>query len=79
MRIKNDQDFSKFGDLIIEALEEYEKKDLNIKLWNRQWRAIEMYFNGSSYKEVLETLFGARSSSNIINHKTNKHFNTKIF
>ena len=26
VRIKNDQDFSKFGDLIIEALEEYEKK-----------------------------------------------------
>lgn len=55
MRTKNDQDFKKLGDLIIEATEAYENKGLNIKLWNRQWKAIDMYFNGSTYQEVLET------------------------
>jgi len=76
VRRRNDQNFSKLLGLIIESIDAYKKKDLNVKLWHRFWRALEMYQNDSSYQEVLETLFGAKSSASVISHKKNKDFNT---
>jgi len=60
VRKKNDQDFNKFLDLILEAINEYKNIDLNIKLWNRFWRALEMYQSCASYQNVLEKLFGVK-------------------
>lgn len=78
VRRRNDQNYSKLLSLIKESIEAYKQKDLNVKLWHRFWRALGMYEDGSSYQEVLETLFGAKSSSKVISHKKNKDFNTLI-
>jgi hypothetical protein len=37
-----------------------------------------MYEGGHTYEEVLQKLFGARSSGKVKNHKNCKDFNTKI-
>lgn len=78
VRKHNDQDFKKFNNLIQEAFGKYKAKKLNIKLWNRFWKALDMYNNNKTYQEVLEELFGAKSSGNITTHKKNKDFNTKL-
>ena len=31
-----------------------------------------MYSSGASYAELLQTLFGAKSSENVVHHKKNK-------
>lgn len=78
VRKNNDQDFNKLNDLIIRAVEEFKEKNLNIKLWNRFWRIIDMYHNNSTYEEVLTHLFGSRSSPKTKSKKKITHFNTKI-
>ncbi|RNA09685.1 hypothetical protein BpHYR1_019625 [Brachionus plicatilis] len=42
-------------------------------LWNRFWRALEMYQSGASYQNVLEKLFGAKSSSKISLNASQNH------
>lgn len=78
VRKYNTQDYNKLNNLIIEASEQYENKKLGIKLWNRFWKAIEMYENKSTYQHVLQTLFGAKSSSSCISHKKMDDFNTLL-
>jgi hypothetical protein len=78
VRKHNDQDFNKLHGLIIKSFEEYEKKHLNIKLWYRFWEANAMYYNGATYHQVLQTLFGAKSSPTIVSHKKNKNFNSLL-
>ena len=78
VRENNDQEFNKLNSLIINAQEAYKISDLNLKLWNRFWRCLEMYDNGATYQEVLTTLFGTKSSAQIKTHKKNKNFNSKI-
>ena len=51
---------------------------LNMKLWKRFWKVIKAYKDGDSYQNILESFFGAKSSSKIQNHKKNDSFNTLI-
>lgn len=74
----NDQNYSKLNGLIIEGMEQYSRKNLNIKLWLRFWKCLELYNDNFSYQEVLHSLFGAKSSATIINHKKNKNFNNLL-
>ncbi len=78
VRKNNDQDFTKFNKLLKDAFIQYQEKKLNIKLWNRFWNALEMYENDCTYQEVIEALFGAKSSGFVKNHKKNKNFNTNL-
>lgn len=78
VRENNDQNFNKLDDLILEAISKYKTSNLKIKLWFMFWQALEMYANGSTYQEVLQKLFGAKSSSKIQTHKKNKNFNTRL-
>ena len=78
VRKNNNQDFNILNDLIRKSIQEYKEKKINIKLWNRFWSSIEMYDTGSTYEEVLQSLFGAKSSANIKSHKKNKDFNNLI-
>jgi len=78
VRKNNDQDFGKFYALIVEAIDHYKDTNLNLKLWKRFWDAVFMYHNGQTYQDVLTTLFGAKSSANIVSHKKNFHFNNRI-
>lgn len=48
------------------------------KLWFRFWEALEMYENDSCYQDVLQRIFGARSSATVKNHINNKSFNTNL-
>jgi len=74
----NEQEYNKLNSLIIEAMDQYEEKKLNKKLWLRFWRALEMYESGSSYQDVLHALFGAKSTANVQTHKKNDRFNTLL-
>lgn len=56
----------------------YENSELNIKLWKRFWRALEMYSSDGSYQEVLQELFGAKMEAKVQNHQKNKNFNTLL-
>jgi hypothetical protein len=51
---------------------------INVKLWNRFWEAIAMNDSGATYEQVLQSLFGAKSESNIKNHKNIKNFKTNL-
>lgn len=77
VRTHNEQDYSKLFGLILEAIDKYEEKKLNIKLWKRFWDCIEMYKNGLKYCDVLIELFGAKSIPTH-SHKKNKNFNTDL-
>ena len=37
-----------------------------------------MYKSGSTYENVLQTLFGAKSSGEASQHRKNTYFNTKL-
>ena len=71
----NEQDIRKLFGLIEKALDEYEGKKLNITLWYRFWRTLEMYNDGCSCEEVLTTLFGAKTSATVIQYRNTKNFN----
>ena len=57
-------------------MDQFERKNLNIKLWYRFWQAVEMYEGKATYQQVLQELFGAKSNAEVSNHKKNKDFNT---
>jgi len=78
VRKNNDQDYSKLNNLICESFENFKIKNVNIQLWNRFWRAIEMYDNNASYEDVLTSLFGAKQSATIVSHKKNINFNKNL-
>ena len=78
VRKNNEQDFKQLNNLIIESKEKFGRAYLNVKLWKRFWSCLEMYESGSSYQDVLQTLFGAKSSDTIKTHKKNTHFNTNL-
>ena len=75
MRRNNDQNFFT---LISSSIEKYQESGIHVKLWNRFWNCFEMYASGATYQEVLQTLFGAKSSDNVQNHKNVKNFNTNL-
>ena len=75
IRKHNDQDFNKLNFLISESIEQYKNKNLNIKLWFRFWEALNLYKDGFTYEQVLQELFGVKSSAKIVQHKKNKDFN----
>ena len=54
-----------------------ELKKLNLKLWNRLWRCLDMYSDGKNFKNI-QTLFGAKQQSDTKYHKKNDDFNTNI-
>ena len=78
VRTHNNQDFGKFSQLIELSRVNYVEQNLNIKLWHRFWKALDMYNNDAMYQEVLKTLFGAKSFANVKSHKKNHHFNTNL-
>ena len=78
VRRNNDQDFTKFNDLIKNGFKNYQTKKLNIKLLYMLWNALEMYQNDATYQEVLEALFGAKSSGFVKNHKKKTKILTQI-
>lgn len=77
-RQHNDQNYANLNNLIVESFKHYKTKNLNIKLWNRFWKAVEMYERNCSYAEVLYELFGEKSKADVSSKKKTKDFNTKL-
>lgn len=78
VRKKNDQDFNKLNELIMEAILEFKTKKISIKLWNRFWKCLDMYRENATYEEVLQKLFGAKSSWEVKSHKKINDFNNLL-
>ena len=78
VRKYNDQSFDNLNNLIIQSFEEYNKSNLNIKLWARFWKALDMYNENKTYKDVLQTLFGAKRSEKVVSHQKSTHINTNL-
>lgn len=76
-RKNNDQEFKNALNLVIQSFDQYENKELNIKLWKRFWKCLDMYNQNASYQNVLQELFGAKSTVTV-SHKNSKHFNTNL-
>jgi hypothetical protein len=76
VRKRNDQTFNKMRDLIYESIEYFNDKKHNEMLWRRFWKCIEMYKDGGTYKDVLQTYFGAKKSDKIVSHT--KIYNTNL-
>ena len=47
VRKYNNQSFDNLNNLITQFFEEYKKSNLNIKLWHRFWKALDMYKQNS--------------------------------
>jgi hypothetical protein len=65
----NDHNFENLNGLIVKAIDEYKTSITNTKLWMRFWNALELYKNGGTYKEVLQTYFGAKTDDKIKSHR----------
>jgi hypothetical protein len=64
--------------LIDISIQKYIESGINVKLWNRFWEDIAMYYSDATYEQFLQSLFGAKSQSNIKNHKNIKNFNPNL-
>ena len=60
------------------SIHKYIESGINVKLQDRFWEAIAMNDSGATYEQVLQSLFGAKSQSNIKNHKNIKNFNPNL-
>ncbi len=70
VRKRNDQNFNNFKNLVLEdSIEEFRTIKLNIKLWGRFWKTIDLYEQNKSYEEVLQTLFGANFKFDVSSHR----------
>ena len=56
----------------------YQQSGIHDKLMVRFWECIEMYNRGEDYKSVLQTLFGAKSSTTHLARKNVKNLNTEL-
>ena len=74
VRKHNTQEFSKLLGLIEDSFVYYKESVLHVKLWNRFWEALAMYSSDATYAEVLQTLFGAKSSDKVAHHKKKQRF-----
>lgn len=72
VRKHNEQDWNKFHNLLTQSREYYQNKKVNIKLWNRFWSSLDMYYKGSTYQEVLIKHFGAKSIDDKVKVKTRR-------
>lgn len=68
-RKRNDQTFDRSFELILDSRKEFEKTEINIKLWRRFWNIVLAYHNKKTYKEVLAEFFGKKAKSNVIEHR----------
>jgi hypothetical protein len=64
----NDQKFAGFFSLIQKSRQYYLDGKFNLKIWSRFWEALDMYDSGKSYKDVMQTLFGARRTGTNVFH-----------
>ena len=65
----SDQIFSKMLRLIPESRENFKKRQIQMKLFRRFWRSLDMYSQGKSYGEVLNLVFSQSCKSEVVYHR----------
>ena len=69
VRKMSDQTFPTMLRLIPESRENFKKRQIQMKLFRRFWRSLDMYSQGKSYGEVLNLFFGQSCKSEIVSHR----------
>jgi transposase len=69
VRQRNDQTFSTMLALIPKSREDFQEKNLQLKLFRRFWRTLEAYNQGQSYCEVLKLFFSNLCVGDVVSHR----------
>ena len=69
VRQRNDQTFSTMFTLILKSREDFQEKNLQLKLFRRFWRTLEAYNQGQSHSEVLKLFFSNICVSDVVSHR----------
>ena len=69
VRQRNDQTFSTMLALIPKSREDFQEKNLQLKLFRRFWRTLQAYNQGQSYSEVLKLFFSNLCVGDVIAHR----------
>lgn len=69
VRKMSDQTFSTMLHLIPESRENFERRQIHLKLFRRFWRSLNMYRQNKSYGEVLKLFFSQSCKSEIVSHR----------
>jgi hypothetical protein len=55
--------------LIPKSREDFQEKNIQLKLFRRFWRTLEAYNQGQSYSEVLKLFFSNFCVDDVISHR----------
>ncbi len=77
VRKMTDQTFPTMMRLIPESRENFAEKQIQLKLFRRFWRSLDVYEQGESYGEVLRFYFSGRSKQEVSSHR--KINNSQLF
>jgi transposase len=69
VRQRNDQTLSTMLALIPKSREDFQEKNLHLKLFRRFWRTLEAYNQGQSYSEVLKLFFSNLCAGDVTSHR----------
>ena len=69
VRKMSDQTFPTMLRLIPESRENFKKRQIQMKLFRRFWRSLDMYSQDKSYGEVLNLFFSQSCKSEIVSHR----------
>ena len=69
VRQRNDQTFPTMLALIPKSREDFQDKNLQLKLFRRFWRTLEAYNQGQSYIEVLKLFFSNLCVGDVVSHR----------
>jgi len=68
VRENNDQNYANLFKLIEESFIRLKLANMNIKLWNRFWTCVQMYYDEFTYKDVLNNQFSSKMKEKPLAH-----------
>ncbi|CAF1309414.1 unnamed protein product [Adineta ricciae] len=76
IRKTSDQSFPTMLRLLPESRDNFEQRQIHMKLFRRFWRSLDAYNQGKSYGEILSLFFSQSCKSSILSHR--KITNSKL-
>ncbi len=68
VRRKTDQTYNTMLKLIVESRENFQEKEIYLKLLRRFWRCLQAYQDGQSYAEVMKMFFSSSCEGTVKTH-----------
>jgi len=68
VRENNDQNYANLFKLIEESFIRFKLANMNIKLWNRFWTCVQMYYYEFTYKDILNNQFSSKMKEKPLSH-----------